>query len=1038
MRKLQRFTALASCLGLAVACSSSPEPPKQNPGLMGPDAKAGYDKDAEEQRLRDMMAVRVIDDQGNVEEWSASDVLNKLGETCASEHPECAPIPNGCAGYECLAVHMLCLSERTLATVRGGAEPTFTSGTKTYRIPPQSAATKAAMTEASVGLTTLLSLALAANIPSTECPATPSGGEDLGDARALGPGSYGEFLAGALVENYFLGKEAWELNAQNSLAVADNQVGTAALRAVGLTRSYAGESLSRASAAHAFVGGAPMFQGDAKPICTAQSLTPQGQAALSVLRESGLAPDALLGFEPYASRYSVPTIDTATLLNSPSVPQGCVKQRLEYFLGAGLQGTVQEHYDVSLQAFDEARRWMAEEVVALSRSRTAVLASDVVAPTYAKYAATATPAPNRPAAYYGALARTDALDAQGKPALNQGVWRAPFVLDTNGTWVNPLRSPSPDLATNFSYSTFVRANLGIVETLKANPALQAAPNFNAIAGVLSTVTAAHDSLGLVTLCESGSSRTITAAGFTPTDQLVVVRGEDALACATAGSIEGAPCTTADIPQFPIQTTGAAPAGYSVAVASAATSFFDVPARYYLLRPRSAGDTVGVGNASALVGFVPYQFGAGSDGCIEVPIIPLAEEATKAALEPSPTSCARPRTDCAGGSFDDRLPLEDELSSDGDNIESSWKHYLALAKSAAAESDRLGDEYVNTVVGSLSRDEEEDLRRIAREDRVAAELDALQEICGTAIDPSSLFAALGMNSEGQLDAGASVSDWETRLNSGDPEMQRLAECLNDFGNVTYATLGDEPLCAWSTPNGFCADAPDNEPCPQAGTNCTAPPNANELIQVGAGDYLNFFDTSKTLPPPPPETVCTSLRRLREGSSEDFDADLESVRDSFIFQPQAIKTVAKTISTELDPGGYETVHAGGLTFSTGSTVGGVNTFSWPCAPSGASGCEGPDTSLFCAPLSCGNPLDKAVADNRLYMAAIAALTLGGADSTVEMPAYHRLGLDLGSEQNRAALDPNTGNTFLYQERSNNEWRVVEFSSAPPGYPIATFLG
>ena len=207
MRKLQRFTALASCLGLAVACSSSPEPPKQNPGLMGPDAKAGYDKDAEEQRLRDMMAVRVIDDQGNVEEWSASDVLNKLGETCASEHPECAPNPNGCAGYECLAVHMLCLSERILATVRGGAEPTFTSGTKTYRIPPQSAATKAAMTEASVGLTTLLSLALAANIPSTGCPATPSGGEDLGDARALGPGSYGEFLAGALVENYFLGKE---------------------------------------------------------------------------------------------------------------------------------------------------------------------------------------------------------------------------------------------------------------------------------------------------------------------------------------------------------------------------------------------------------------------------------------------------------------------------------------------------------------------------------------------------------------------------------------------------------------------------------------------------------------------------------------------------------------------------------------------------------------------------------------------------------------------------------------------------------------
>ncbi len=40
-----------------------------------------------------------------------------------------------------------------------------------------------------------------------------------------------------------------------------------------------------------------------------------------------------------------------------------------------------------------------------------------------------------------------------------------------------------------------------------------------------------------------------------------------------------------------------------------------------------------------------------------------------------------------------VPLENELTSDSDGYENSWRHYLNLAKSSAAEADRLGEELI---------------------------------------------------------------------------------------------------------------------------------------------------------------------------------------------------------------------------------------------------------------------------------------------------------------------------------------------------------
>ena len=60
-----------------------------------------------------------------------------------------------------------------------------------------------------------------------------------------------------------------------------------------------------------------------------------------------------------------------------------------------------------------------------------------------------------------------------------------------------------------------------------------------------------------------------------------------------------------------------------------------------------------------------------------------------------------------------VPLENELTSDSDSFENSWRHYLGLAKSAALEADSLAKEMI--AIG-----EQQDLRREGAMEAVAAE------------------------------------------------------------------------------------------------------------------------------------------------------------------------------------------------------------------------------------------------------------------------------------------------------------------------------
>ena len=198
----------------------------------------------------------------------------------------------------------------------------------------------------------------------------------------------------------------------------------------------------------------------------------------------------------------------------------------------------------------------------------------------------------------------------------------------------------------------------------------------------------------------------------------------------------------------------------------------------------------------------------------------------------------------------QLPLEDELSSDGDDIESSWKHYLVLARQAADKADALGEEYISRALDSDLRIEELSLREEEKRVRTEAELEKLQAICGTAIESGKLLEMLSGVTKGDLaqtyQPGASC-DAQTPCdaNAGyvcivgacvrdpaklialypeyEPELQRLVECIGTRTVAPFVAAGNVPLCLWrgtANPTDVCTGATTGGPCPDLPTDASS--------------------------------------------------------------------------------------------------------------------------------------------------------------------------------------------------------------------------
>src|SRR5690606_33254785 len=238
--------------------------------------------------------------------------------------------------------------------------------------------------------------------------------------------------------------------------------------------------------------------------------------------------------------------------------------------------------------------------------------------------------------------------------------------------------------------------------------------------------------------------------------------------------------------------------------------------------------------------------------------------------PSRSRCAVPSVSCAGVSYDARLPLEDELSTDSDGVENSWRHYLALARQAADEADELGKEYVESALDVTIETSQVELRREEQIQRAEEALQAVQSACGTAIESRRLLSLLTTGELKRDETGSSCStDSEctggmrceqfqcvtpTHLGMAvenplascttdaecgesytcvvgrcladltalageyadeEPELQRLSRCLGTGSDafIDFLTLGDRSLCVYvgSDSGDICPEgSPD--PCP----------------------------------------------------------------------------------------------------------------------------------------------------------------------------------------------------------------------------------
>lgn len=890
-----------------------------------------------------------------------------------------------------------------------------------YIIPPQTSAATAEIADYAAivsswawGAATDDLLGLVGVVPNTGC--TPS------DARLA------DDFSGLYADIYQTRKELSEIVVKSGVDASDAQFSSTTSLDQAEARAISGAEVSRAAVAHSLVGGDAGLLGDTtKGFCSSPELSPEGKAALSVIRESAISPTAIVKSD------GVGRIDIDTLLNDTgtAVPEGgSVRQRLAelYQYPALLAGTpVEQYYGLTLNAFSEARAYLKEEIHAFSRSLSATLPAKTLsgggATTRARFSATAGPPVPLPAAYYAALARYS--ENEGSPFTDP-----------------PATTPVYARLDSFIDASLTRAAQIVGASANEGVALPA----GGIAP-LALLLAAKERTARITFTNTSSTDVkVTVAGFTKDDGLRLLVGEDELRCAVQGSIEGGSIEGARTEGGVCSNLGTAittpaetvPLGFDSATEISGLSIASGKKRLYVVRPKqgTALITATAGQYEALAGLSVDTSRADT---IAVPVIPSLEERVAKVLEPSKAWCAHSKVSCAGADFDERLPLENELSSDQDGVESSWKHYLSLAKEAAAQADALGTDYVNAGLQTTQNALDVETRREQQLERADDEIQKLQATCGTSVDPRKLLTLLSTGSTANV-ANASGASCDSanpctgrgqfctksglaaslrngkgiclvdleRLaatdQAGDPDLKRLADCLNDPKLEPFLSLGTKPLCLWysnANPNLICSGSSSSTPCPVVLNSATKP---NGIGKVSDYSHIEFPRSTticdNALPNPPTGTTravsrnmgffdvgtssnvgtnCNGFRRARHKPS---DAEYQGLMENRTFDITKLRFAAGRINYEMRYGGYASINVDNSPrFTTGDAfVAGPNTTSWPCVAPPAS-CESvpgellkTTAGLMCAHYDCTVPSERAKANYLMLRAVLAAKTVG----------------------------------------------------------------
>ena len=1100
LRQVRFFGAfcLTAAAALSVGCDGD-QPPG---GKLLSDTPEKADATAEEERIRQMQLLRVVGPNGPTD-WTTKHI-GALAEpdgpmpddtfywsirgTCNGQMAGCDPGDerNSIRFTSCQGARLKCQGELLQSIVTDPSSVQLYAydrdqgNSGLFTVLPQTAATNALLAEVSAKvfaqavrwITNGIGYEDQENLAAYLSEPSPMRFTDSG-----GDFSVGAHLGSMLVDSFYKGKESFELAVDNTLAVSDAELASTPAFKKAKVRAISKRALSRMAAAHLLVGGKAGYKGsETDAFCTSGRLSGPAEAALGLLREAGVAPADVMD----------PELTTRALVDGPDLPigrkvsaeeaagkptKGSVKARLGNTWGRPLAAnqSIFTLYSLEESDFDAARRELVDQITVFNRSLTATLsprpAVDGVAPAYARYAATATLPQERDPSFWSAIAMTDSSDPEAwKGADDWYSWRG---RDDKGAATN--LADFVDFALDSAGEVFENSWLRDLSDAEVEAEVQ-----SGLLAPLSTLLHDRDRLGRLTQCNFRTSvdpnTWVTVAGFKASDGLRYVFGDEVMQCATKGNIDGAPCAIAEgeLHSFEYSSYDVA---YNLNGATAVTTKFPRATapygqRIYVLKPRLLGNTNAVpGRWETLVGTPLYGDYGGQGWCRDVPIVAEASKRVGEIMAPSAKWCGASTISCAGGRFDERLPLEDELSSDQDGVESSWKHYLSLARNAATESDRLGEEYISASLAVDERDETLSLRARQQQEQAAGELEALQDICGTAIDPAPLLKLIGENPNGEfnlnsIDYGACTGTPPTTLPAGahrgakckngrallswtklaktEPELKDLAKCISDFSDTTTTTYGDAEICAWTDDDGTICSPVAGYKCPdikhgsvdEDGRDvsiCLTPPGKTEFV-IPTDDALKLFATVESMAPTPKESLCDNVRVLRRspaGQDTQRSALLKELVDSNHFDMTLLQTLRGRVELRAKLGGYvDLVIDSKTAFSTGSVKSGPSD-KWPCTEvEEAANCDVGD-GLFCWHGDCSSEDGRKTVAERLFRTVAAAqLTTFGGGEDPNLPMWLPLYLQHGAKPARGIGSPLTWSAkgdAPFTKTSNDRWEL-----------------
>ncbi len=929
------------------------------------------------------------------------------------------------------------------------------SGPGTVIIPPQDAESDSEMARlAAESAQEALSAALSALDSAT--PAVCSDAVLASTFSADNELSVAEVLAYQYREAMELVNEAGARMAQTGAAVSDAAYARNTDRA-DAARDALAPFASRTAAAHMLVGGdfgLPAIAGVAEEgFYTRSSLSGEGQQALTWFRAAAIAP-ALIG----AEGPSAPTMDELAMGSGPVAEVDSLRFRLghmqsrDLLLTAPSADVVYEQLGVSRRGFSEARELLREELRAFDRSPEVLVPAEPLPDGTMTdtlgielYAATRVPPTQLLTSYWAAVLRYDPT-----PPVDAGISFFAFGPDAAGnlppgdTWgeeilaigasgyVTGRRSLASVLDEAHRHGADVLERLcpggvcgaGLEDA--AEVVAQAIADFAPMPELeTGTSRVSYESapyLGRARACwyQVGGFRVyaVQVASPIPAEELLVVEGRDGLECAVRGALEGVPCDedqwaglrAPSSVWFPIDASHPellTAFVYNVDPGARPTAN-TVPLFVVRRRPGLGMNEPSLpGQYEEVTGFIlpdPGDAGIGYRYCVGAPIVPRLERQAAGLIMPSTSAPFRPAESCAGLPSDMRIPLENELTSitsGRSDIESSWFHYLQLAERAASEADSLGEDVIRTGLEMDSRAE--------------SASDELSRLCGVDINLTSIAGALEADSVPRVASSAPPcalpyvqQDTQCVLDpvlyaasraGVDDDMGRLAACVG-ADVVPWATLGDQPLCAWdATPGeagGICEGRGEEMPCPVTADSTGAcpgfaMPEGAELIV--ATTRLNLFTQPAEpvpVPPNPDDLPCSALSQLRAGvplsaevgpEGETLDQQLTS-----LLQWDTMSRLTRHLTWEALVGDYSSVrYAGSIVFRTGSVTNPSPT-QWPmgAAPTGACPADVTPTSdpadhtgpLFCLRgLGAAGRLERARMNDLLLRAVFGARIFTG---------------------------------------------------------------